>query len=252
MMKNVPGEAIPFSRLAPEPFNPEKDAAIDMYMRNWRESMPTYSHGSLIERDILTRGNANNPETRGAVLTYAERFTYATLYTGAWTTPTTLDGTQEVLYILSGKGTIITENTTADLYPGIGVLVPGECEFTMKNTGDEPLTMYLLSEQYPEGFDCNDDILVVDENKRPLGTGNPHWVGCSKGLFNTGDGLATIKNTITVRFDPMTMFHPHSHRRGTEEVWTTIYGDAHVLIGKQIRSQPPGTAYNIPPVLMVE
>ena len=34
----------------------------------------------------------------------------------------------------------------------------------MKNTGDETLTMYLISEPCPEGFRPNEEMLVVDEN----------------------------------------------------------------------------------------
>ena len=48
-------------------------------------------------------------------------------------------------------------------------------------------------------------------------------------------------------FSPMTFFHPHSHLEGCEEVWTSIYDDIHVLLGKQIRLQKAGTAYMIPP-----
>ena len=44
----------------------------------------------------------------------------------------------------------------------------------------------------------------------------------------------------------LAVFHPHSHVEGTEEVWTTIDDEIYVLLGKQIRFQPPGTAYMIP------
>ena len=62
-----------------------------------------------------------------------------------------------------------------------------------------------------------------------------------------GDGLATIYGVCTITLDPMTIGHPHFHTKGTEEVWTTISGDNIAFLGKQIRHQPPGTAYMIPP-----
>ncbi len=246
-MKTTKHEIPPYSRLDPNPYDPEKDANIDMYMSNWKESMPKKTHGALVERNILINGNPLNPPVRGAVLKYANRFTHASLGAYESTSPTTLQDEQEVFYILSGKGTITAGNKTADLYPGIAVLMPARLEFTMKNTGAETLNMYLISESYPEGFRLNDEMLVVDENKRAWNKGNPHWVGLSKPIFNTESGLGTITNIITVQFDPMTFFHPHSHKEGIEEVWTSISGDIHFLLGKQIRHQPDGTAYMIPP-----
>ena len=228
------------------PYTPGKDANIDMYIGNWKESMPKHTHGSLVERDILTRGDPVNPTSRGAVLKYVNRFTYATLFAHSSTVPTTLKNEQEIFYIISGKGTITAGNKTADLYSGIAVLMPAQLEFTMKNTGDESLTMYLISEPYPEGFRLNSEMLVVDENTAPITSSDAHWVGIVKPLFQTNDGLGTLESILTCSFSPMTFFHPHSHVEGTEEVWTTINDEIHVLLGKQIRLQLPGTAYMIP------
>jgi mannose-6-phosphate isomerase-like protein (cupin superfamily) len=240
-------QAPDYSRLDPKPYDPEYDANIDMYMRNWRESMPQKTHGALVERDILIKGDPSKPTARGAVLKYASRFTYASLGAYESTQPVTLEGEQEIFYILSGEGTVDAGNKTADLRAGIAVQMPPNLEFTIKNNGGEILTMYLISELCPEGFRSNSEMLVADEYARAWNKGNPHWVGLSKPLFNTQSGLATLTNIITVQFDPMTMFQPHSHTEGTEEVWTAITENAYVLLGKQLRHQPPGTAYLIPP-----
>ena len=228
------------------PYTPGKDADIDMYMCSWKESMPQHTHGSLIERAILTKGDPKNPPTRGAVLKYVNRFTYATLVARASTVPTTLKDEQEIFYIISGKGIISAGNKTADLSSGIAVLMPAELEFTMRNTGEEPLTMYLISESYPEGFRLNREMLVINENTAPITSSDAHWVGVVKQLFSTDDGLGTLESILTCSFSPMTFFHPHSHVEGTEEVWTTLDDEIYVLFGKQIRLQPPGMAYLIP------
>ena len=235
-----------YTQLDPKPYDPATEPNIDMYFGSWKESMPRHTHGSLIERDILTKGDPAKPTTRGGVLRFANRFTYATLEARASTTPTTLKGEQEIFYILSGKGTITAGKKTAKLYSGIAVLMPAELAFTMKNTGDESLTMYLVSEPYPEGFRLNKDMLVVDENTSPITSSDAHWIGIVKPLFGTKDGLGTLESILVCSYDPMTFFHPHSHVEGTEEVWTAMGDDIHVLLGKQIRLQPPGTAYMIP------
>ncbi|MFC1508279.1 hypothetical protein ACFL60_01160 [Candidatus Omnitrophota bacterium] len=229
------------------PYTPGKDPNIDMFIGSWKESMPFHTHGSLIERNILTKGDPINPPTKGAVLKYINRFTHATLNANASTKLTALKGEQEILYILSGKGIIKGSKITAELHSGISVLVPADCSFTMNCTGDEPLTMYLLNEPIPSGFRPNKDILVKNENTTPIGSTTGHWCHIVKGLFNTNDGLGTLENILTVAFDPMTIAHPHSHVDGCEEVWTAIRGESIAFLGKQIRMQPEGTGYMIPP-----
>ncbi len=136
---------------------------------------------------------------------------------------------------------------TADLYPGIAVLMPSDLAFTMTATGSEPLAMYLINEPTPQGFRPNKDMLVKDENTTPISSTDGHWIHIVKSLFYTADGLGTLESVITVAFDPMTIGHPHSHVDGVEEVWTAIDGTSIAFIGKQIRMQSPGTGYMIPP-----
>ena len=227
-------------------YDPEVDADIDMFMGNWKESMPGHTHGSLIERDILTRGDPLNPPNKGAVLKYINRFTYATLEAHASTVPTTLKGEQEIFYILSGKGTITAGGKSANIYESISVLMPAELEFTMTNTGDEPLTMYLVNEPIPAGFRPNKNMLIKDENAMKVSSHDGHWAHIVKNLFGTNDGLGTLQSILTVSFDPMTIGHPHSHVEGWEEVWTAVKGTSIAFLGKEIRMQHPGTGYMIP------
>ncbi|MFC1539000.1 cupin domain-containing protein [Candidatus Latescibacterota bacterium] len=229
------------------PYTPGKDANIDMFMGSWKDSMPRHSHGSLIERDILTKGDNMNPTTKGAVLKYTNRYVYATLDAKASTIPTTLKGEQEIFYFLSGKGTIKAGRTTEEISAGYAVLMPENLEFTINNTGSEQLTMYLISEAVPAGFKPNKEMKVINENTMPISGTTGHWAHIVKRLFEKPDGLATLYSVLTVAHDPMTIGHPHSHDPGCEEIWTGIKGTSIAFLGKQIRMQPPGTAYNIPP-----
>ncbi len=229
------------------PYTPGKDADIDLYMSSWTESMPRHTHGCLIERDILTRGDSMNPPRRGAVLQQVKRFAHATLNIRNTTMPTTLKGEQEVFYITGGKGIVSWKGKTADLFDGICFLAPEGLEFTMTNTGDEPLTMFVVAEPVPAGFTPKRDIVVKNENTFPIGTKDGHWVYQERDLFLKNDGLATLYAVITLTQDPMTVGHPHFHDSKIEEIWTTIKGNNLAFLGKQIRHQPPGTAYMIPP-----
>ena len=248
IMKQAPGpDPEPATRLDPRPFDPETDHDPDLYLGSWKESMPRKTHGGLIERDILSKGNPLDPPGRGRVLQYVNRFCYTTLGAGESTMPTSLDGEQEIFYVAGGRGSVTAGDTTAGLYPGVAVLIPAGLPFTMTADEGGTLGMYLVAEPVPPEFRPNDDIMVVDTNTTGWNTGNPHWVGCSKPIFSTASGLGTLENVLVVQLDAMTFFHPHSHIFGCEEVWTTLSGDAHVLLGKQVRRQPPGTGYLIPP-----
>jgi len=226
---------------------PGKDPNIDLYMGSWKDSMPRTTHGSLVERDVLTKGDPMNPPRKGAALKYINRFAHASLDPGNATTPTKLAGEQEIFYILSGTGTIKAGNDTANLYQGICILMPANLEFTVKNTGGEALTMYLVNEPIPAGFRPNKTMLVKDENTMPIEGTTGHWCHIVKNFFETDAGLGTLERVLVVSFDPMTIAHPHSHNAGCEEVWTQVNGCGLAFIGKQIREQPAGTGYMIPP-----
>ena len=165
----VMAQAPDYGMLDGNPYNPEKDPNPDLFISNWKESLPRHSHGSLVERDIFTacKRDPLHPVRKGAVLTAIQRFSHASLEAHASTAPTTLHGEQEIFYIDSGKGTIKAGRKTAELHEGVGILMPPDIEFTMTNTGDEPLTMYIIVEPVPEGFKPNKEMLVRDENILP-------------------------------------------------------------------------------------
>jgi mannose-6-phosphate isomerase-like protein (cupin superfamily) len=238
-----------YGQLDPNPYDPSKEPDIDMYISSWKDSMPRHTHGSLIERDILTpcEGDPMKPARKGAVLTSIKRFTHGTLNTRTVTAPAKLAGEQEIFYIYGGKGTMTAGGKTADLYEGIGVLMPPGLEFTMKNTGDEPLVMYIVTESVPSGAETRKDMLVRDENVITPTSSNVHWSHIYKTLFGGKDGLTTLIGMGPVWFDPMTMGQPHSHAEGVEEIWFALEGDITILLGKQIRKLPAGSAYKIPP-----
>lgn len=235
------------NQLDNRPYDPAYDANIDFYVRSWQQSVAQKLHGSLVVQDIFTPGDPMNPSEPGAVLKYTSRFAHASIGAYEKTTPAVLTGKQEIYYVISGTGTVSTSKSTSELTPGCAVLIPPDIEFVIENTGNRTMKLYLLVEPCPPGFDPNDDMKVVNENHQPWGSGNPHWVGLYKQIFTTASGLATLTSIITVQFNPVSMFAPHSHHEGFEEVWTTISGDGYFLLDKQVRHQPPGTAYYIPP-----
>ena len=224
---------------------------IDLYFGDWHNSSPRNTYGALWQRDIFTRGDGMNPTQKGAVLRSLNSYTYATLASQASTKATRLEGQQEIYFIASGHGTATAAGQTADLSRNIAVLMPANLEFTLKNTGDQPLTMYVINEPTPPGFRPNSTMLVRDENQLPISTSNGMWSHMVKMLFVTADGLATLQSVLTVTLDPLTVGKPHpvpgEDSNDIEEVWTALDGTSLAFVGNELRRQTPGMAlYHIP------
>ncbi len=213
---------------------------IDLYFGDWHNATPRTVLGSLEERDILTRGDAANPTQKGAVLRYVNSYTYDTLAPLASTKPTRLDGQQEIYFVESGQGTVTAGGQTADLYRNIAVLMPANLEFTIKNTGNQPLAMYVINEPTPPGFRPNDAMLVRDENKLPVASTTGLWCHIVKTVFVTSDGLGTLQSVLTVTLDPLTIGKPHVvDHTDIEEVWTALYGTSLAFVRMRCASRHP-------------
>ena len=242
---------------------------IDFFYSDWRESMPRVEHGSLVLRDILTKGDNFAPSEKGAVMHFGNFFSYGRLTPGSETTPERMVGQQEVYYILGGEGEITSGGETAKLRKDVAVLMPAGVEFVMKCTGDDPLTMYVINEPLPDDngivgrigripFHPKTKMAVKDESqahqRTPAG-GDPfivggasgHWAHIVKELFSPADGLATEQSVITVTINPDTLGEPHPHKPGQEEVWAAIDGSSLMFMGTELRTQNPGMAYMLRP-----
>ncbi len=251
MMRGVkPDKAgFKFGQLDPAPYDPKTESRIDMFISGYLEHMQYSTHGTLLERDMFTRceGDPARPTDRGSVLKYLDRFTYAMLVEGDVTKPTTLTNTQELFYILEGKGKVTGGGKTYNLYPGVAFMVPKGLEFVMENTTSSPMTMFLVAEKVSESFKPVGDIVWRDENVEPFHTTTAHWVNSNKWLIKKDQGMCDIDLLLTVTINPGTFAQPHSHDAGTEEIWAPIDGPVTFMLGKQIRTMQVGQAHFIPP-----
>lgn len=235
-----------------------QDRRIDMFMGDWRDSLPRHVYGSLVLRDILTHGDNYAPPQPGAILQAANYLAYGRLVPQDSTVPTTLEHEQNVFYIVGGNGEISAGGKTVTLHRDIAIFIPANVEFVMKNTGNDDLRMYVISEPTPPGFVPGKQMLVADERqvevRKPmyaspytLQNASGHWAHVVRDLFSRTDGLATIGDIITVEINPLTMGEPHPHNPGQEEIWASINGDSLAFLGTELRVQHPGMAYMIRP-----
>ncbi|MFC1650998.1 cupin domain-containing protein [Candidatus Latescibacterota bacterium] len=242
-------QAPSYAELDSRPYTAGVDADPDMFIKSWKESAPRKFHGSLVARDIFTALEGDDPfrpTRRGAVLTNLKTFCYANLSPRQKTT-ITLEDAQEIYYIDKGAGTITSQGVTKELRRGVGILMPPNVEFTLENKGPGDLGMYVIGENLPDEFKPNNAMKVVDEADIELRTATGHWAHIFRYLFQEEDGLATLVGMGPCQFAPMSMGQPHSHVAEVEEIWFAVEGDINILLGKQLRKLPPGTAYKIPP-----
>jgi mannose-6-phosphate isomerase-like protein (cupin superfamily) len=199
-------------------------------------------------KDILVRGDGVNPTRPGAVLPYIDSFSYARLEPRSVVKSEALRDTQEIYYILAGHGMIVTsKGQDAELYPGVAVFIPMGLPFTIQNSEEGRLEMYLVIEPVPAGFKPRADILVKDANAMPFDSIGGHWWHKVKTLFTTSDGLAQAENVLQVTLDPLTIGHPHVFPVGQLEIWSQAAGYSICWIGKEVRIQEPGMAFQVPP-----
>ncbi|MBN1293562.1 MAG: hypothetical protein JXB48_17110 [Candidatus Latescibacteria bacterium] len=250
MMKSVSGESKEFAMLDPTMYDPKVDPEIDMFMGNWRNSMPRIMHGNLVFRDMLTALEGPDdlhPTRRGACLVYAEAISYATIEPGAVARPKAgeLDGAQQVFVVNSGTGVIKSGTKTVELKKGMAfVLTPG-LDFEMTATGDEYMTFYVATEKIPAGFSPNKSLEIVD-NRGEAPFMKVHWANIDREMIRQKNGMCQYGAFTEVKLDAMTMAQPHSHAEGIEEIWIATDGDIELQFGKQLRKLPVGTAYRIP------
>lgn len=250
MMKSVPGETKEFAMLDPTMYDPSADPDIDMFMGNWRNSTPRIMHGNLVFRDMLTALEGPDdlhPARRGACLVYSKAISYATIEPGAIarTIKGELDGLQQTFVVNSGTGVIKSGSKTVELKKGMAFILTPGLDFTLTATGKENMTFYVATEKIPAGFSPNKTLEVVD-NRGEAPFMKVHWAHIDRVMIGQKNGMCQYSAFTEVKLDAMTMAQPHSHEKGVEEVWIATDGDIDLLLGKQLRKLPAGTAYRIP------
>src|SRR5262249_11651131 len=105
-------------------------------------------------------------------------------------------------------------------------------------------TFYVVSEKISQGLTRKTTLAVVDNRgKAPV---MKAWVNSERPLITKGDGLSQYGAISQVEMNSMTMSQPYSADQGVEEIWIATEGDIDMLLGKELRKLPVGTAYRVP------
>jgi len=221
---------------------------IDAYIRSWRQSLPTKTHGALIDREIFSRLDPENPSKPGAIMQKVKRFSRAILEDCTATDLTVHESEQEIIYVVDGEGRIEDNRFTEKITKGSAMLIPPKVPHIIVNETHNPLELLIVTEDVsPEVVNkVGKKFLVRNYPARPTSVGG-HWCHIVREHFKSEDGLVTLLSVLTVSIDGMTIGEPHPHGPGSDEVWYQLTGTSCLFIGKEIRKQHPGEAFMIPP-----
>jgi hypothetical protein len=111
-------------------------------------------------------------------------------------------------------------------------------------TGDHYMTFYVVTQKLPEGSLPNATLNVVDNTAKPQVA--EAWYDKDRALITKSDGLRGYNAVTQVDLPSMTMSRPSSDAPGVEEIWIATEGDVDILLGKELRKLPAGTAYRVP------
>lgn len=219
--------------------NERTNVQIDQFIGDPTNATGHLSHGGLLTRSILRKGNPNLPGPSGAVLEYRTQIAKATLLPKS-STPLMSINNQFLFYVVSGEGRLDDGTQSWDLRNGITMLIPPDVKRRFVNTSNEPLEMVMT--EWPANAIARKDILVRDVTLLPYCEENAHWNNMSKCLFTAADGMTG--RVLLVMLMPMTMAAPHTHGPGTEEIWTKLTpGTALMLLGSELREMPQYSAF---------
>jgi mannose-6-phosphate isomerase-like protein (cupin superfamily) len=238
-----------FARLDGTPYRYGEEQDIDMFMGDWHNAFPRIVHGNMYFRDMLTalRGSDPlHPSRRGAVLTNAEAVSFVQLEPKASAHPLKgeLDGLQETFVVNSGTGSITAGGKTVQLQKDMAFILTPGLDFKITAGGDHYMTFYAVTEKLPQGFTPKAELTVVDNRNKPQTT--TLWVDKERPLITKADGLSQYNALTQVEQGAMSMSRPYSADKGAEEIWIATDGETDVLLGKELRKLPAGSAYRVP------
>lgn len=231
--------------LDPSPVDPKSDPDIDMFVNDYRNSVPRTEYGAMVFYDILTQrgaGDIMRPVVKGAVLSVMIAASRATLEANATATGRVQAGRREVFIDVEGTGTITVQGKDYLVAPGSYFQLTPDLDFSLTNTGRTPMVFYVRTDPLPPNFKIPAfEVVNRYDNDRVFGA---HWThSCDK--VPTGPTTRVFPPMTFCSMSPYSMPQPHSHPG--EEVWIQVEGVTTLSLGKRLLPLHPGQAYRIPP-----
>jgi len=154
------------------------------------------------------------------------------------------DGRQEVLFVVSGRGTLHLEGEAHELATETGAFVaPGE-RYAVENPGpDELLVVSVTAPESDRGVGENRRVTIRYAEQPPLpASPNREF----RYLVNQDAGCLDVTQFVGVIPPSKAPLHSHTY----DEVVYVIEGEGAYHIGDEVVAMGPGTCIHLPPLVM--
>lgn len=155
--------------------------------------------------------------------------------------PRTLEGRQEVLYVVSGSGELELDGTAHALEPDLGVFVaPGET-YSVANPGPEELVAVSVVAPEDRGVASGERKVTVrfgDQPELPASTERTF-----KYLVNEDAGCFDITQFVGLVQPSKAPFHSHTY----DEVGYVIEGEGLAHVGEEMMPLRAGSCFHLSP-----
>jgi mannose-6-phosphate isomerase-like protein (cupin superfamily) len=148
---------------------------------------------------------------------------------------------QEVLYVVSGSGTLELEGVEHALEPDMGVFVAAGERYTVVNDGPEDLVMVSVTAPHGNGVGPSRRVTVRYADREPLpATANREF----RYLVNQDAGCLDVTQFVGVIPPSKAPLHQHTY----DEVVYVIEGTGVFHLGEDEVPMGPGTCIHLPPL----
>jgi len=150
------------------------------------------------------------------------------------------DGRQELLYVVSGAGTLVLEGEEHPLEPNMGVFVAAGERYAVVNPGPDELHLVSVTAPQPNGLGPNRRVTVRYTDRDPLpATANREF----RYLVNEDAGCLDVTQFVGLIPPSKAPLHVHPY----DEVVYIVEGSGIVHLGAQEVRMGPGTCIHLPP-----
>jgi mannose-6-phosphate isomerase-like protein (cupin superfamily) len=151
---------------------------------------------------------------------------------------------QEVLYVVSGSGTLELEGAPHALEPAMGVYVmPGE-SYTVENEGSEPLVLVSVTAPAEHPSDGGRRRVTVRYADQPVLPASPNRE--FRYLVNQDTGCPDVTQFVGVIPPGRAPFHSHVY----DEVVYVLEGNGVLHLGGEDTPLAAGSCIHLPPLVM--
>jgi mannose-6-phosphate isomerase-like protein (cupin superfamily) len=158
--------------------------------------------------------------------------------------PRRLEGTQEILFVESGRGTLRVGDETHPLEPDTGAYVVSGEEYELENSGPDDLVVVVVEAPQEDGAantPVRRTVRYADQPTLPASSDREF-----RYLVNQDAGCPDVTQFVGVIPPGRAPLHSHTY----DEVVYVVEGEGMLHLGERDTPLSPGSCIHLPPLVM--